>query len=97
MVRQKRWSVTAGAALTALLLGTGMLATNVYGSDFLTDAVLEDVQEPEDSENVGNDIFSDGSDAGGNPDADGNGGNGSDVNGNGDPGINGGGGSIGGG
>lgn len=97
MVRQKRWSVTAGAALTALLLGTGMFAINVYGSDFLTDAVLEDVQEPEDSENFGNDIFSDGSDAGGNPDADGNGGNGSDVNGNGDPGINGGGGSIGGG
>ena len=59
MRKGKRWSVTAGAAVMALLLGTGMLEVNVYGSDFVSNVVLEEVPDTE-TEITGEDIFTDG-------------------------------------
>lgn len=50
--------MTAGAALTALMLGSGIWGINVYGAEFLTDAVLEDIEETVED---GDGIFSDGS------------------------------------
>lgn len=75
MRKGKRWSVTAGAAVMALLLGTGMLEVNVYSSEFVSNAVLEEVPDTE-TEIPGEDIFTDGNGLQDHTD-----GNGSDGNG----------------
>lgn len=59
MEKKRRIEITVGAAITALLMGTGMLAIEVYGSDTLADAILEEVQDPGNREE---DIFTDGDD-----------------------------------
>lgn len=79
MRKGKRWSVTAGAAVMALLLGTGMLEVNVYGSDFVSNAVLEEVPDTE-TEITGQDIFTDGSGLQDHTDGNGSDGNGADNN-----------------
>lgn len=79
MRKGKRWSVTAGAAVMALLLGTGMLEVNVYGSDFVSNAVLEEVPDTE-TEIPGEDIFTDGSGLQDHTDGNGSDGNGADNN-----------------
>lgn len=79
MRKGKRWSVTAGAAVMALLLGTGMLEVNVYGSDFVSNAVLEEVPDTE-TEITGEDIFTDGSGLQDHTDGNGSDGNGADNN-----------------
>lgn len=79
MRKGKRWSVTAGAAVMALLLGTGMLEVNVYGSDFVSNAVLEEVPDTE-TEMPGEDIFTDGSGLQDHTDGNGSDGNGADNN-----------------
>ena len=79
MRKGKRWSVTAGAAVMALLLGTGMLEVNIYGSDFVSNAVLEEVPDAE-TEIPGEDIFTDGSGLQDHTDGNGSDGNGADNN-----------------
>lgn len=79
MRKGKRWSVTAGAAVMALLLGTGMLEVNVYGSDFVSNVVLEEVPDTE-TEITGQDIFTDGSGLQDHTDGNGSDGNGADNN-----------------
>lgn len=79
MRKGKRWSVTAGAAVMALLLGTGMLEVNVYGSDFVSNAVLEEVPDTE-TEITGEDIFTDGNGLQDHTDGNGGDGNGADNN-----------------
>lgn len=79
MRKGKRWSVTAGAAVMALLLGTGMLEVNVYGSDFVSNVVLEEVPDTE-TEITGEDIFTDGSGLQDHTDGNGSDGNGADNN-----------------
>lgn len=79
MRKGKRWSVTAGAAVMALLLGTGMLEVNVYGSDFVSNVVLEEVPDKE-TEITGEDIFTDGSGLQDHTDGNGSDGNGADNN-----------------
>lgn len=79
MRKGKRWSVTAGAAVMALLLGIGMLEVNVYGSDFVSNAVLEEVPDTE-TEIPGEDIFTDGSGLQDHTDGNGSDGNGADNN-----------------
>lgn len=79
MRKGKRWSVTAGAAVMALLLGTGILEVNVYGSDFVSNAVLEEVPDTE-TEITGEDIFTDGSGLQDHTDGNGGDGNGADNN-----------------
>lgn len=79
MRKGKRWSVTAGAAVMALLLGTGMLEVNIYGSDFVSNAVLEEVPDTE-TEIPGEDIFTDGSGLQNHTDGNGSDGNGADNN-----------------
>lgn len=63
----------------ALLLGTGMLEVNVYGSDFVSNAVLEEVPDTE-TEITGQDIFTDGSGLQDHTDGNGSDGNGADNN-----------------
>ena len=79
MRKGKRWSVTAGAAVMALLLGTGMLEVNVYGSDFVSNVVLEEVPDTE-TEITGEDIFTDGNGLQDYTDGNGGDGNGADNN-----------------
>ena len=79
MRKGKRWSVTAGAAVMALLLGTGMLEVNVYGSDFVSNVVLEEVPDTE-TEITGEDIFTDGNGLQDHTDGNGGDGNGADNN-----------------
>lgn len=79
MRKGKRWSVTAGAAAMALLLGTGILEVNVYGSDFVSNAVLEEVPDME-TEITGEDIFTDGNGLQDHTDGNGGDGNGADNN-----------------
>ena len=79
MRKGKRWSVTAGAAVMALLLGTGMLEVNVYGSDFVSNVVLEEVPDTE-TEITGEDIFTDGNGLQDHTDGNGSDGNGADNN-----------------
>ena len=79
MRKGKRWSVTAGAAVMALLLGTGILEVNVYGSDFVSNVVLEEVPDTE-TEITGEDIFTDGSGLQDHTDGNGGDGNGADNN-----------------
>lgn len=57
MRKEEQLRVTLGAAVIALLLWAGIASVNVYGGEFITDAVLEDIEETED---LGDDIFSDG-------------------------------------